>query len=344
MTANERLQQAGVSHAVYLERLKTGEVNRLIALLNDIDKDLVQRIASKAGETFTRARLEALLRDIRGINAEAVAELRIGLRDGMQELAGYESGFQARKVQESIPIEWNISQPSPNILQAAVFDRPFAGALFAQHIQNIEDRRLKLIEGQLRMGVAEGESIDQMVRRIRGTRRNQYADGILDQSRREIASLVRTSVNHTVTTARETMYDENSDLIKGVQYVATLDSRTTLICASLDGRVLPMHEGPRPPQHFGCRSTTTPIVKSFRELGIDLNDAPEGTRASMNGQVPEKLTYSQWLKQQPAAIQREVLGERRYQMYRDGTGIDRFVRDGRVLTLKELERREASAA
>ncbi|MFP4212140.1 MAG: minor capsid protein [Alkalispirochaeta sp.] len=344
MTANELLQQAGISHAVYLERLKTSEVNRIISLLNAIDRDLVTRIATKAGDTFTKARLEALLRDIRVINAEAVAELNIGLRDGMKQLAVYESDFQARKVQESIPIQWNITQPSPSLLHAVVFDRPFANALFAQHIKNIEGRRLSLIEGAIRMGVAEGESIAQIVRRIRGTRAAGYADGILEQSRREIASLVRTAVNHTVTTAREEMYDQNSDLIKGVQYVATLDSRTTLTCASLDGKVFPMHEGPRPPQHWGCRSTTIPVTKSWRELGISLREAPDGTRASMNGQVAASTTFRTWLRKQPASVQRDVLGAKRYDLYREGMEIDRFVRDGRVLTLKELERREKTAA
>jgi SPP1 gp7 family putative phage head morphogenesis protein len=344
MTANELLQQSGISHAIYLERLKTSEVKRIIALLNAIDKDLVQRIASKAGETFTKARLEALLRDIRSINAEAVAELRIGLRDGLENLADYESKFQALRIQEAIPIEWNISQPSPQTLHAAVFDRPFASALFTQHITHIEGRRLRLIEGAIRMGVVEGESIDQIVRRVRGTRAGGYADGILEQSRREIASLVRTAVNHTVTAAREELYDENSDLVKGVQYVATLDSRTTLTCASLDGRIFPMHQGPRPPQHWGCRSTTTPVIKSWKELGINLREAPEGTRASMNGQVAASTTFRTWLRKQPASVQRDVLGAKRYELYRDGMEIDRFVRDGRVLTLKELERREQPAA
>ena len=195
------------------------------------------------------------------------------------------------------------------------------------------------------MGFAEGQTIPQIARRIRGTRAAGYADGILQEPRRAVESLVRTSLNHTTTTARESLYSKNSDLVKGwVQIVSTLDSRTTLICMNQDGKFYRIGEGPRPPFHFGCRTTTAPVLRSWRELGINRAEIPPGTRDSMDGQIPETMTYAKWLKAQPAEFQREVLGTARYEMYKAGTPIDRFVRDNRVLTLKELEQREDTAA
>jgi hypothetical protein len=41
-------------------------------------------------------------------------------------------------------------------------------------------------------------------------------------------------------------------------------------------------------------------------------------------------------------VQKDVLGKKRYQMFKEGGGIDRFVQDGRVLTLDELKRKEAA--
>jgi hypothetical protein len=115
---------------------------------------------------------------------------------------------------------------------------------------------------------------------------------------------------------------------------------------SLDGTTYPVDQGPRPPAHHQCRSTTVPVVKSWKELGIDLKEAPPGTRASMNGQVPSKLTYPQWLKRQPAAIQREALGPTRAALFRSGRlTIDRFVdQRGRPLSLKQIRQREQLAA
>ena len=346
MTVNEDFRDQAISHAHYLERLKTGEVRRIIKLVNAVDKELVDQIAARGAddETFTKRRLEAILRDVRAINAEAVAELNIGLRGSIADLAEYEAGFQAMRLEKTIPFEWNITQPSPQQLLTAILNRPFENALFDKHVADMGARKLGLVEGALRMGQAEGQTIPQIARRIRGTRAANYADGILEGSRREIEGLVRTSLNHASSISRERTYAENSDLVKGVQMVATLDSSTTLICMDQDGKVYPIGEGPRPPFHWNCRTSPVPVCRSWKELGIDLDEAKPGTRASMNGQVSEKTTYAKWLKKQPAALQREVLGARRYEMYKAGTPIDRFVRDGRVLTIKELERLESHAA
>lgn len=108
-----------------------------------------------------------------------------------------------------------------------------------------------------------------------------------------------------------------------------------------DGQVLKMGKGPRPPEHTGCRCTTIPIIKSWQELGIDLEEMPESTRASMNGQVPESLRYGDWLRKQGAGFQDEVLGKGRAELFRGGLPIDRFTdRAGNELTLKQLRAAE----
>lgn len=108
-------------------------------------------------------------------------------------------------------------------------------------------------------------------------------------------------------------------------------------CRARDGQMYPVKSGPRPPAHFRCRSTVVPITKSYRELGLDIDDLPEATRASMNGQVPGDQNYDQWLRKQPEAFQNEVLGAEKAKLFREGLTMDRFVtRAGRELTLAEL--------
>jgi len=88
-----------------------------------------------------------------------------------------------------------------------------------------------------------------------------------------------------------------------------------------------------------------PVVKSWRALGIPADEADEGTRASMDGQVPESVTYQDWLKGKPAAFQDDVLGPTKGKLFRDGgLALDRFVdRKGHELTLQELRQKEAAA-
>ena len=72
------------------------------------------------------------------------------------------------------------------------------------------------------------------------------------------------------------------DLITGVRFVCALDERTCLTCLELDGSETP----PVLPIHEGCRCVTVPITKSWRQLGLDMDEFPDGTRSSDIGQVP----------------------------------------------------------
>ena len=158
----------------------------------------------------------------------------------------------------------------------------------------------------------------------------------------QVMALVRTSINQVANTASQQVYEANQDITKKYRYVATLDSRTSSICAALDGREFEYGAGPMPPQHFNCRSTTVPI--------IDPDILPPSTtakRASMDGPVPINTNYGQWLYDQPREVQAEVLGKEKVAYFRklsDKYGsrdaMAKLVRDdGSELTLEQLRRR-----
>jgi SPP1 gp7 family putative phage head morphogenesis protein len=349
MAVNDDIADLQVRHMVGLQRYSTSVVRKIIALLNRVEPDLIAQILKRdptavSGE-FSQRRLEALLEAIREINAAAYREVQRDLRDELGQLAVYETSFQQRLVGGAITVELDVVTPSAQQLKAAVLARPLQGRLLKEWAQGLEQQAYVRVRDAIRMGFVQGETIDQMVRRIRGTKAASFADGVLEISRRAAERVVRTAVNHTANYARELFYAENDDLIKGVMWVATLDTRTCTECMALDKQEFDVDEGPRPPLHLNCRCTTTPITKSWKELGINLPEAPEGTRASMNGQVPASLSYNEWLKNQTAAVQDEALGPTRGALFRKGgLPVDRFVnRNGDQITLDELEEQEAAA-
>ncbi len=140
--------------------------------------------------------------------------------------------------------------------------------------------------------------------------------------------------------AREEVFKVNKKIVPKVQYQATLDDRTTVVCINLDGKVFETGKGPRPPVHFQCRSTVVPIVPSWQEFGV--SDPPPATRASMNGAVPDKVTYREWIAKQPKSVQVKVLGKKKAELFRSGrVKIERFSSRGlKPLTLKKIARRE----
>lgn len=353
-TANERLQDRSIRHATFIERLKGQTVNKLIALLSRADDDLIDQIRRRAGVIADRGydtgpvtteRLERLEKAIRDVTSAAYASLSDELRAELQEFVKYEAEWQTTLLQDTIAVDLGVSKPDLRSLFTIVTARPFQGKLLREWIDNLDATSAARVRDAVRIGLVEGETLDQIVRRVRGTRARGFKDGILDMNRRNAQAVIRTAINHTATVARQATYEDNADIIKSEQWVSTLDSRTTPVCQARDGETYPVGDGPRPPAHVGCRSVMVPVTRSFRELGLDIDEAPAGTRASLNGQVPDKTTYGEWLRRQPVEFQGEVLGVTKAKLFRDGKlSIDRFVnRRGNELTLEELRRRDPTA-
>lgn len=349
VTANESLLDQTIAHQIGLIRYSNATVRKIIALLNRTEEDLVRQILkydfSEVSGTASEKRLRALLDAVRTVNAEAYAKLNDELTGELRALAVYEAEFQTSAIAAATAVRLDIVTPSAPQLWAAVNSRPFQGRLLKDWYSGLEEAAQARLREAIRISYTEGETIAQTVRRVRGTAARQYKDGILEISRRGAEAMVRTAVNHTANAARNHLYSENPSTIKGVRWVATLDGRTTLLCASRDGTVYPPDSGPRPPAHINCRSTTVPVLKSWKEMGIKLSEAPEGTRASMDGQVPENTTYDSWLRKRDKDFQDDMLGPSRAKLFRDGElTLDRFVdRNGAEYTLDELRRREAEA-
>ncbi|MEI4473563.1 phage head morphogenesis protein [Frigidibacter sp. MR17.24] len=338
---NETIFDAEVRHQVYLGRFSAGVARRIIALLNRTNDDLVKRLRELDTE-WTLARVDALLDAVREMNRGAYEELAAMLGREVESFAGYEAEFQARTIDRSLPVRLDVVTPAREQVYAAAMARPFQGRLLREWMAGLEAGAAQRVRDAVRIGFVEGETVDQIVRRVRGTRARQYEDGILQISRRDAATIVRTAINHTANVARNATYEANGDLIKGIRWVSTLDGRTSAVCRARDGEVYPVDKGPRPPAHHNCRSTTAPVTKSWRELGFDIDDLPPATRASMNGQVPGDQTYDGWLRRQSNEFQADVLGVEKAKLFRDGMKLDRFVdRAGRELTLDELRRLEA---
>lgn len=236
------------------------------------------------------------------------------------------------------------------------------GETVQKAFRGIATKQSELFTKTVRNGLLTGETTQQIAKRLTGRLHfgnalkgsvQQIADrggAATKMADKQVMTIVRTSINQVANEASQRVYEANRDLTDKYQYVATLDSRTSLICARLDGQEFEYGKGPTPPQHFNCRSTTVPIV-DFSEFGFD--DPPEGKRAAKWGeaqkgrQVPAGMTYADWLKKQPKSVQAEVLGKWKSQYFRDlsekegaSSALRKIVRkDGSELTLNQLQDR-----
>lgn len=347
-SVNESLQDRAIRHALAIDRYGAGLADKVVRLLNSSDAELLEKLAGRLAAIEERGydlgpkstkRLEALLSELAAINAAVYAQVHDKLVDELGELSEAEAGFQHKALTTSIGADLGMTLPAPARLRAIVEEVPFEGRLLSSWTAGMEQGRIDRVSAAIRSGMVQGETTDEIVRRIRGTKAAKYTDGILQVSRRSATSVVRTSVSHVSNVAAQETWKTNSHVVKGWQFLATFDSRTTVTCAGLSGKVFPIGEGPIPPRHIRCRSISVPVTKSFRELGVDADELPKGKRASMDGQVASDMTFSGWMTSKGAATQDAILGKTRADLWRAGKlDLADFIKgDGTVLTLDQLK-------
>ena len=192
-----------------------------------------------------------------------------------------------------------------------------SGEVVEKAFRGIASSQTDFISREIRVGVTEGESMTKIAKRLRGrlqfganqemtARAQALAGGTgMKLANNQVRTIVRTSVNQVQTMANQAVYSANQEVTKRYEYVATLDARTSAICGSLDGKTFKYGEGPMPPQHFNCRSTTVPIIDDD-----DLRRRFPDTRPSEVGRVPQDLSYPDWLKRNPN-MQTQALGNKK---------------------------------
>ena len=192
-----------------------------------------------------------------------------------------------------------------------------SGQVIEKAFRGIASSQADLISREVRVGITEGESLTKISRRLRGRLqfgRNQemtakaqaLAGGSgIKLANNQVRTIVLTTVNQVQTMASQEVYAANQDVTQRYEYVATLDSKTTALCGSLDGKTFRYGEGPMPPQHFNCRSTTVPVIDDE-----DLRRKFPDTRPSSVGRVSQSESYPDWLNKNPS-MQSEALGNKK---------------------------------
>lgn len=99
---------------------------------------------------------------------------------------------------------------------------------------------------------------------------------------------------------------QHADVLAGWSWHCELSERSCSACISMDGQLFP-NDAPGPNDHVNGRCTAVPITKSWADLGFDI---PEP--------APLRQTGQEWFAEQPAAVQKQILGPGRYAAWADG--------------------------
>lgn len=386
-TFNEELFDLMVRHQIGLLQFSGHVRNRIWTLLDATESDLKLQVRSltRAGfDTPARIRqLQAVLDKLRETRIRAWGDVRAAWLDEMNALAIAEPRFMNRIFATAVSgVELATVMPDPARLRDIVRSRPFQGRTLREWAKALESDDVRRIEGAVKIGLTQNETLPEISRRLVGSARLQGRDGVTQITRRQAANLARTITSGVSSEAREAYLAENADLAPKKLFTATLDSRTTPICRRFDGQAFDVDDPKAPvfPLHFNERSLWSPLLdgevigdrprRDFTQRQLlreyaDENgfkaprmrgDLPTGHKRAfdafarqrmreLTGTTPAKTTYGQWLRRQSAANQDDILGPTRGALFRrGGLTLDRFVmRDGTELTLAQLADRHAEA-
>jgi SPP1 gp7 family putative phage head morphogenesis protein len=318
MATAAALVEATIRNQVLLEQLKSGEVEKVAKYLREIDKVIRDRLSREDMTVLAVAALEKMLSEVDGQILAIYSRYARQLKADLVDIAEYEAAFEARSL-NNVLTGFATAVPTLPALRAAIKARPLqvtgadGGKLLEPFIEGWAATERARIVNAVRLGFSQGQTNFQIIQAIRGTKAANYTDGILGISSRNADAVVRTAVQHVANTARFETWNANDDVVTGYRWVSTLDSRTTQVCRSLDGRVFKMDKGPQPPAHIRCRSTTV------AELDPSLDFLKQGaTRSSKDGYVSADETYYSWLEKQSSKFQDAALGPTRGKLFRDG--------------------------
>jgi len=344
MSSNQFMIDASTRHQVFIQRFAGGEVKAIAKYLDRVEQELLSKLL-KARTEFQVDRLQSQLKGVRSFIVSTYDQMGVDITDTVKEFGPYEAEFAQKMVAKGTSaMITDLALPAAGQINAAIMARPMdlvvgtgtKKTTIKKALSSFSRKKAKEATLIISDGFLAGETNLQIVKKM------QDAIGI---QRNQAEALTRTIINHTGNIARDEFAKENDDVIIGQEWVSVLDNSTTPVCASRDGIVYPVGEGPRPPAHFRCRSVMASKVDPKYNLGAGIT----GTRASKGAdggkQVSANTTFGPWLKSQPASFQRDYLGDARYELFTKGKlSIRKFVDlDGSELTIEQLKKKEPLA-
>lgn len=354
-TIPERMHSAMIRQSIDLARYEAGLRARVIKLLNRLGTDLVAELSDAGLDTprtdWQNARLRNLLTAAEQRASEVYGEVDALTKSeyrGLVEVMGdkivtrLNTAIGAEIMQ---PINWTTEQIAAIADETLVFGAK-SGEWWARQTADLQ----QAFGDQMRMGLLRGESLGQMVQRIKGT------EGFIGIATRNAEALVTSSAISLANEAHLAAYDANADIMAGIEWLATLDKKTCSRCGVLDGLAWDEKRNPidhntpfpGPILHWRCRCgqvfrslSWEQLATKNKALARELDKIPTGQRSSMGGPVPADMTYEGWFKGLSAKDQTDILGQGRYDLWKAGKIDLRGLTDqrGNTLTLDELRQK-----
>lgn len=253
---------------------------------NAIDQRWMKELEN-ASAKYHVSRLQALQIRTRQAAEVAFAKENEALADTLN--GTYQSGYYhtAYEIQKGLGVGFDVGTIDQNKLDK-LLKKPWTsdGLTFSDRIWRSKAQLIESLNTELTQMCILGKSPDEVVNNL--TKR-------LEVSKSQAGRLVMTESAYFASAAQKECFKDLD--VEEYEIVATLDSHTSDICRSMDGKHFPMKDFEAgvtaPPFHVWCRSTTVPYFND--EFTIGDTRAARGDDGKTY-QVPSDMKYEDWKK------------------------------------------------
>ncbi len=230
LTANETLVDLYIERAIDLLRLEAGTRNKVVALLNDLEGELVAALAKVdptgvGSISAQQNRLTKLLGSVRAAIKASYRDANSLMTSEIREVVDQESAWTGSAINDAAQVELVTGGITRAGLETLVSDVLIQGASSADWWSRQAQGLQNKFADEMRRGVALGESNADLIARIRG---KDGQPGIMDISRSSAERLVRASVQAAANTGREAMYQKNDGMRPWIRERPSGASRATV--------------------------------------------------------------------------------------------------------------------
>lgn len=288
---------AFLRHQVYVEGYKNGQATQFDRTAEELVIIIVTLFAKTGYSSFDEMPKKTFNKFVSNVIKQYKAKLQ---KFGIRTTADLKR-FMATDLtiqQFMFRTLGGVSYTSPGIgkLWASIQNAPLAGAGTEPKkiLTTFFNSVLNDVRRVLTIAFANNAPLKDLLAEVRGTRAANFRDGLLRKMKNQFSTTVQTYIQHITSYLN---YLIGSLFFESYQWVSVLDSKTTDICRSRDGRIYLYGSGPLPPAHYNCRSTIRPVM------------------VAANDNMP---TYYEWIKRQPVLVQNDVLGVKAARQLRKG--------------------------
>ena len=317
-----------VAWRVELDQWEDSQLSEVLKSVDQARGEIIAELEDRAKQMkvtkWTDDRLKSLLNEMEG--------LTLGIKDQLgEDLDDIATTAATKTVEEYNDIMsvsgtmpgFNNVELSPEQLRSMIAT-PLGGLQAAEVVKNAFDHNLvDRVKQDIDAGVLRGESYRKLVDRVQEN---------WGGARNDVISITRTQVQEMNNRASWEVADQNRDIMQQQwEWSAILDNRACIRCASLDGQRFDFDDPIPIPRHIRCRCLRRYLTKSYRELGVDIDEMEEPLRnwvlrdgqVGVGGAVAEKMgkfrgSYREFFKDLPYKRQVEIVGKTRADLIRKG--------------------------